>query len=67
MKSKKCPICGSENREGAKYCRICFSRLYSLKSMVLKTSIYPKINSRKSFFNILFLIVLLLVLFLLSR
>ncbi|MFQ3676059.1 MAG: hypothetical protein SNJ64_05910 [Endomicrobiia bacterium] len=67
MKSKKCPICGSENREGTKYCRICFSRLYSLKNVVLNTSIYPKINKRKNLLNILFVIVLLLILFLLIR
>ena len=67
MRTKKCPICGTENREETKYCRICFSRLYSLKNIVLKTSIYPKINRRKNFFNILFVIILLLILFLLSK
>ncbi len=67
MKSKKCPICGTENREVAKYCRICFSRLISLKSVVLKTSIYPKVQNRRKIINFLFIILLVLILFFLIK
>lgn len=63
MKYIKCPICGTENKVGTKYCRICFSRLINISRsrMSLKTEFYPKVAKHKNIFTI-FIIILLLVL-----
>ena len=69
MKYIKCPICGTENKVGTKYCRICFSRLadvYSRKP-VLKTDFYPRVAKHKNLFTIFLIILLLILLWLLLR
>ncbi len=68
MKKIKCPICGTENRTGMKYCRICFSRLTFVQPpTLLKTSFYSRVQKQKSFITLGFIILLLFILWLLLR
>jgi hypothetical protein len=69
MKYIKCPICGTENKVGAKYCRICFSRLVdvSRSKISLKTDFYPQVTKHKNVFALFFIILLLVLLWLLLK
>ncbi|MCX7957347.1 MAG: hypothetical protein N2643_05630 [Endomicrobia bacterium] len=68
MKKIKCPICGSENREGMKYCRICFSRLTtSPYSISLKTNFYSKVVRHKSILTIILIFLLFFIIWILIK
>lgn len=71
-KTIKCPICGTENRVGVKYCRICFSRMISttnlpLKTKLDKTSFYPYVAKHKNLLGLVLIILLLIILWFLLK
>lgn len=72
MKIVKCPICGSENKQYLKYCRICFSRLNIKENKTLKTRLYKseldsKIAKQKSVIAFLFVLLLLFLIWILNK
>ncbi|MCS7231180.1 MAG: hypothetical protein RMJ67_03480 [Elusimicrobiota bacterium] len=68
MKKIKCPICGSENKESIKYCRICFSRLAPYSSSIfLKTNFYSKVVRHKNILNIILIFLLFFIIWILTR
>lgn len=69
MKKLKCPVCGTENKEGTKYCRICFSRLVatSHKTFPLKSDFYSKVKANKNFFVLLFIFLLIFMIWILIK
>lgn len=65
MKNIKCGICGSENHYTAKYCRICFSRLHSIKKRgVLKTDFYTSVQKKRNIINVVLILVLCFIILL---
>ncbi len=69
MKYIKCPICGTENKVGTKYCRICFSRISnaSYSKKLLKTEFFPRVAKHRNIFTIFFIILLLILLWYLLK
>ncbi|MEN3014157.1 MAG: hypothetical protein ABDH23_06080 [Endomicrobiia bacterium] len=67
MKNIKCSVCGTENKEGVKYCRICFSRLSSFYYKTsLKTDFYStKIIKHKNVFSWMLILLLIFIIFML--
>ncbi|MCX7956560.1 MAG: hypothetical protein N2643_01530 [Endomicrobia bacterium] len=62
MKKIKCPICGTENKVGIKYCRICFSRLISSNNKIPTVNLHLQIARRKNFFSFILIVILLIIL-----
>lgn len=64
-----CPICGTENRKGTKYCRICFSRLYQYKKKAfpLKTNFPSQVYKHKNVFTFIFIFLLFFLIWILLK